>query len=94
MTIQKMMRGYELEDALHLLGLARRRSAMGMVLPAVGLLAVGAILGAGLGLVFAPSSGRRLREDVGGRLDQIKERVKKESEKHTHVNATSPTAST
>ena len=94
MRIQRLMRGYELEDALRLIGLARRRSALAMLLPAVGLLAAGAALGAGIGMAFAPSSGERLRKDVGGRLDQIRERVKKDSEKHSHANATPTPTST
>ncbi len=89
MRIKKMMRGYELDDALRLLGVARRRSALELMLPALGLLAAGAAIGAGIGLAFAPSSGRRLREDVGGRLDQIRERVKKESEKNSNASVTS-----
>ena len=89
------MRGYELDDALRLIGVARRRSALELLLPALGLLAAGAAIGAGIGLAFAPSSGRRLREDVGGRLDQIRERVKKESEKHSNASVTStPTLAT
>ena len=46
---------------------------------AFGLLAAGAIIGAGIGLAFAPSSGQRLRQDVSGRLDQLRERVKSNS---------------
>jgi hypothetical protein len=45
-------------------------------------------------MAFAPSSGERLRKDVGGRLDQIRERVKKDSEKHSHANATPTPTST
>jgi hypothetical protein len=90
MTLKKkLMRGYELDDALRLIGVARRRSAMEMMLPALGLLFAGAAIGAGIGLAFAPSSGRRLREDVGGRLDQIRERVKKESEKRSNATVAS-----
>jgi YtxH-like protein len=89
MRIQKLMRRYDLEDALHLVGLARRRSMLTMFIPAIGLLAAGAAIGAGIGLAFAPSSGRRFRQDVSGRLDQIKDRVKKESHRYNDVNATS-----
>jgi hypothetical protein len=93
MRIKNMMPDYDLEDALHLLGLARRRSTLSMILPAFGLLAAGAAIGAGVGLAFAPSSGRRLREDVGGRLDHLKERVKREAAetkpKFNEVNASS-----
>ncbi len=89
MTIKKLMRGYELDDALRLIGVARRRSPIELMLPALGLLALGAAVGAGIGLAFAPSSGRRLREDVGGRLDQIRDRVRKESEKHSNATVSS-----
>jgi hypothetical protein len=89
MTIKRLMRGYELDDALRLIGVARRRSPIELMLPALGLLALGAALGAGIGLAFAPSSGRRLREDVGGRLDQIRDRVRKDSEKHSNATVSS-----
>jgi hypothetical protein len=92
MRIKKLMRGYELDDALRLIG-ARRRSALETFLPALGLLAAGAAIGAGIGLALAPSSGRRLRQDIGGRLDQLRERVRKESSEQGHVNATSTPAS-
>jgi hypothetical protein len=82
-----LLRGYELDDALHLLGLSRRRSMLGIFLPALGLLAAGAAIGAGVGLAFAPSSGRRFRQDVGGRLDQIRDRVR--THRHEETNATS-----
>lgn len=93
MTIEKLMRGYEVNDALRLIGLARRRSMLEMLLPALGLLAAGAALGAGIGLAFAPSSGRSLRKDVGGRLDQIRDKVKRESDKYVNADATSTPAS-
>ena len=92
MTIKKLMRRYELDDALRLMGM-HRRSAMETFLPALGLLAAGAVMGAGIGLALAPSSGRRLRQDIGGRLDQLRERVRKDSE-HARVNATATSSST
>jgi hypothetical protein len=93
MTIEKLMRGYEVNDALRLIGLARRRSMLELLLPAIGLLAAGAALGAGIGLAFAPSSGRNLRKDVGGRLDQIRDKVKRESDKYVNADASSTPAS-
>jgi gas vesicle protein len=81
--------GYDIDDALRLMGLRRTRALFGTVLPAIGLLCLGAAIGAGAGLMLAPSSGRRLRQDVGDRLDQIKERMKTEAQKHG-VNATPP----
>jgi hypothetical protein len=80
MTIKRVT-GYDMDDILGLIGLERRRSLITVVLPVLGYVALGAALGAGLGLMLAPSSGRRLRQDVGGRLDQILERLKREGQR-------------
>ena len=82
MNMKKLLRSYDPADVLHLVGLAPRRSLLGTLLPAFGLVAAGAIIGAGIGLAFAPSSGQRLRQDVGGRLDQLRERVKNDTQKN------------
>jgi len=86
MTMKKVI-GYDLDDILDLVGLERRRSVVGIMLPAIGLVAVGAAIGAGIGLMFAPSSGRRLRQEVGDRFDQIRERVKSEAQKQGVMSA-------
>ncbi len=71
--------GYDMADVLALAGLARRPTMLETGLPAVGLIAVGALVGAGLGLFFAPESGRLLRDDVrqgvGSRVGQLRDRV-------------------
>lgn len=77
----KKVIGFALKDALALVGLQLRRRAAGAVLPAAGLIALGAAIGAGLGLLFAPSSGRRLRQDVGERLDVVRTRIRREARK-------------
>lgn len=82
--------GYDIDDALDLVGLHRRHGSK-TVLAALALIALGAGFGACAGLLLAPSSGRRLRQDVGDRLDQIRERVKGEAQKRgIAVNATTP----
>jgi gas vesicle protein len=86
--MRKLM-GYDIEDVLELAGLQSRHSLMGTLLPALGLLAAGAAIGAGVGLAFAPSSGRRLREGMSGRLDQLREGAKKEVHKYGEANASS-----
>jgi hypothetical protein len=80
MNMKKLMQTYDADDVLHLLGLTQRRSLLGTILPAFGLLAAGAVIGAGIGLAFAPSSGERLRKDVTGKLDQLRDRVKNDVE--------------
>ena len=76
MNMKKLMRSYDADDVLQLLGLTQRRSFLGTILPAFGLIAAGAVIGAGVGLAFAPSSGQRFRQDVSGKLDQLRDRVK------------------
>jgi gas vesicle protein len=80
----KQITGYDIDDALDLLGLTRKTSLLGALLPAVALLSVGAAIGAGVGLAFAPSSGTRLRKEFGERLDQIRERMKFEMKNESH----------
>lgn len=83
----KKLIGYDIEDVLDLIGLERRRSLFGTLVPAVGLVALGAAIGAGIGLAFAPSSGRRLRQEMGDRLDQLRERIKNEAQKSGVLNS-------
>jgi sensor domain CHASE-containing protein len=71
--------GYDIDDLLNFAGLQRRTTFLGSVLPAVGLVAIGAAFGAAVGLSFAPSSGRRLRQDMSDRLEQLRERMKTEA---------------
>jgi hypothetical protein len=93
MTIKKMV-GYDIKDVLALAGFARRRSLRDLLLPAAGLVALGAAAGAGLALMFAPSSGSRLRKDFGDRIGRIRERMteaqrtKEEAQKAPVLNAT------
>jgi YtxH-like protein len=68
----KNLLGYDFDDLFDMIGLERRRSMFRFVLPALGLIALGAGVGAAAGLMLAPSSGRRLREDVGNRIDQMR----------------------
>lgn len=87
MRIRKFL-SYDIDDVLDLVGLRRRRSAIGVILPAMGLVAFGAAIGASVGLMFAPSSGRRLRQGMGERLDQMREKMKVEARKQGLLNAT------
>lgn len=60
------------EDFLEMLGLQSRKNAMDYILPAVGILSAGVLIGAGLGLLFAPRSGRDLRNDLGHRFQEFR----------------------
>jgi hypothetical protein len=71
--------GYDVADVLALAGLARRPTTLESLLPAIGLIAAGVVIGAGVGLLLAPESGRLLRDDVSrnvnARVGQLRERV-------------------
>ena len=76
-----------LEDVLGMIGLERRPSAVGRILPAIGLVAVSAAVGAGIALLLAPTSGTRLRAKLSDGLDDAKHRL---SDRISHLE-TGPT---
>jgi hypothetical protein len=57
--------------ALYSIGLERRRRASDLVLPVLGMFGTGMLIGAGIGLLFAPRRGAELREHVGRRVNEM-----------------------
>lgn len=66
--LRKQLSNLEKDDILKVFGVEERRSAMDVVLPALGLFGVGVLVGAGIGLMLAPKSGRELRDELRTRL--------------------------
>jgi hypothetical protein len=60
------------DDFLRIMGLSRRRSYMAENLALVGL---GALVGAGAALLFAPATGIETRERVASELGRVKDRT-------------------
>ena len=58
------------DDLLNAIGLETRRTATDYVLPALGVFGAGLLVGAGLGLLFAPKSGKELRGNLRGHLQE------------------------
>ena len=56
------------DDLLNALGLQTRRSVGDYMLPALGIFGVGLLVGAGIGLLFAPKTGSDLRHQIGSRI--------------------------
>ncbi len=71
----KAVRSVEWNDILGVIGLERRPSAFSRALPALGLIAVSAAVGAGAALLLAPSSGDELRTRLSDGLDGVKNRL-------------------
>jgi hypothetical protein len=63
---------FALDMVLDAIGLGRGYRMRRYAMPGLGLLVLGAAIGAGIGLVLAPSSGRRLRENVADQLRRTK----------------------
>jgi len=74
-----------LEDILGAVGLERRPSALGRVLPALGLITISAAVGAGVALLLAPSSGSKLRARLSDGLSEAKHRL---SDSISQIDAT------
>ncbi len=51
----------------------QRQSSSDMVAPLLGAFVLGGLIGAGLGLLFAPKAGEELRRDLGQRIDEALE---------------------
>jgi hypothetical protein len=62
------LREVDRDDVLSAIGLQQRSSALGMALSTVGIFVLGALVGAGLGLAFAPKPGAELRNELGERV--------------------------
>ncbi len=78
--------GYDIDDILSLVRLQRRRPLARLAIPAAGLLVLGVVIGGGAGLMLAPLSGRRLRQEVVGRMDRIRERMMKSDHRKEAMN--------
>nr|PZN28922.1 MAG: hypothetical protein DIU78_01455 [Pseudomonadota bacterium] len=69
------LRAVDVDDALGYVGLARRESTLERTLPALGMAVVGAAVGAGAALLFAPQSGGELRSRISEGMGQAKHRI-------------------
>jgi hypothetical protein len=67
--------GVEWNDLLGVIGLERRPSFFSRALPAIGLVAVSAAVGAAAALLLAPSSGEALRARLSDGVDDAKHRI-------------------
>lgn len=69
------VRGLGSNEILAALGLERRRTALDVLLPAVGVFAAGLVVGGGIALMFAPKSGRETRRQLKGKASELTHRL-------------------
>lgn len=77
------------DDILCSLGLQTRRSPAAYVLPALGMFGVGLLAGAGLGMLFAPRTGREIRRELGTRVSGMTTKLKSKLRRTTDEVAAS-----
>jgi hypothetical protein len=75
------------DDLIRLIGLQRQRTASDALLPSMALFGAGLLVGAGLALLLAPTTGKQLRDELGERAADIKDRVGAAAEQANQHNA-------
>ena len=68
------------EDILNSLGLQSIPERSDTILPAMGIFGAGILVGAGLGMLFAPKPGRELRDDLRRNAGDLGENLKHKAE--------------
>lgn len=67
------LRDFSADDILSAMGLQTRRTSTDYLMPALGIFGVGVLVGAGIGLLFAPKSGSEIRSQIGTMARRRKE---------------------
>lgn len=76
MLKKEMLNDIHVDDILEALGLERRGTkGLATLVPAISMFAVGAVIGAAVGMAFAPKPGSELRGDLGRRVSEIKNKI-------------------
>lgn len=73
-NLSSTLGGVSVNDVLYAAGLERRSSMASRIAAGIGVFGTGLLVGAGLGLVFAPRSGRELRQDIAERARDIRDK--------------------
>src|SRR5512147_102597 len=80
----KKLRHMDRDDILNLLGLETKPSTTGWLTGVLGTFGVGMLVGAGIGMVLAPKTGRDLRSDLRERLRSAPEALSELVQGHHH----------
>ena len=78
----KYLQDIDRDDVLGAVGL-QDRSPWGSALGSIGIFALGCLVGAGVGLAFAPKAGTEFRNDLGERIRKRADELKPVVEEYT-----------
>jgi hypothetical protein len=76
----KYLQDLDRDDVLEALGLQERRSGVAATLGTLGIFALGCLVGAGIGLAFAPKSGDELRNELGDKVRRRAQELQQQNE--------------
>ncbi|MFW6369488.1 MAG: YtxH domain-containing protein [Myxococcota bacterium] len=79
------LRNMSAKDLLDSIGLQTRQSTMRTVASSMGLFAAGLLLGAGIGMAFAPRRGEQMRRELRERAETMKSKMGRYREKAAEV---------
>jgi hypothetical protein len=78
----KYLQDIDRDDILGAIGLEERKNPWLSALGTFGVFALGCLVGAGIGLAFAPKSGEELRSELGDRMRRKADQLEKEFPTH------------
>ena len=76
----KYLQDIDKDDVLDALGLEERTSPWTTALGTIGIFALGCLVGAGIGLAFAPKPGNELRNELGDKVRRKAQELQQQNE--------------
>ncbi len=87
----KYLQDIDRDDVLEAVGLQDRSSAWGTAFGSLGVFALGCLVGAGLGLAFAPKAGQEFRNEIGEKVRRKANELKPVVDDYTGNRSQMPT---
>jgi hypothetical protein len=83
MKALKYLQDIDRDDVLEAVGLQERSSPWATAFGSIGIFALGCLVGAGIGLAFAPKSGVEFRSEIGEKVRRKADELKPVVEEYT-----------